>query len=121
MDVPLVVLFALALIWILFAKSRQVPVPFGVPTATGIIVAGVVAVDWFFGRRAILGHPDGLFHTLFKMALFFAVVITVGSGLTSVLVAKNRTAVLLSIIGDVLVLALLLNLMGAWSFRKPGP
>jgi len=121
MDIPAAVLLGLAFIWFVlqeFTGPGARPVPRGVPVISALILAAIVAIDWFAGRRAILGHPGSFFHTLFKLVLLIVIVVLLGSGLTAIRFSMNIKAAILNLLLDVALLVLFLRLLGAWSFSN---
>jgi hypothetical protein len=116
MDIPMAVLFSVALIWLVSQEwSVSGPyVPRGLPTVSAVIVVLIITVDCFFGRRGILGHPGSFFHTVFKLALGVLLVTCVSSGLTAILVSRNITAALLNVVWSGGLVAIVLKFMGVW-------
>ncbi len=84
MDIPLVVFFSVAVLWLVAQEFTSAgPVPKGVSILSAAVIVSVVGSDWFFGRQQILDNPGGVGHTLQKLVLGLVVVIVVSSGLTA--------------------------------------
>lgn len=110
-------LFGLAVIWFVLQEwkgSGWPPIPRGIPTLSAMILVSIVGIDWFAGRRGILGHPGGFFHTLPKLVLLFLLASLIGSGLTVIRSSRNITAVLLNIVWGAGAIALVLRFMRVW-------
>ena len=121
MDIPVTVLLGVAFIWIAlqeFVGPGSQRIHRGVPIISALILATIVAVDWFVGRRAILGHPDGFVHTVFKMILSMVVIVSIGSGLTAIRTSRNTTAIILNTVWSVALITLCLKFLGAWSIHR---
>jgi hypothetical protein len=116
MDIPVAVLLGAALVWLVSQEwSVSGPyVPRGIPTVSAVVLVVIIGIDWFFGHRGILGHPGGLFHTVFKLLLGYVLVSFISSGLTAIFWARNITAALLNIVWSSALVAIVLMLMGAW-------
>ena|SRR5258708_10318280 len=115
MDLVLAVLFGLAIVWLLtqdFMKARGIPVPRGVPTLSAMILVLILGIDWFIGRRHILGDPGGFIHTVVKLFLGFLLITLVGSGLTAISLSRNMVAVFVNIIWSGALVLLVLRFMG---------
>jgi hypothetical protein len=118
MDIPVVMLLGLTVIWLVsqeWTVSSSWPfIRLGIPTLSAMILGLIVTIDWFFGRRVILGHPGGFFHTLFKLVLAFLLVSFVASGLTAIRASRSIIAVALNIVWCAGLITVVLRFMGAW-------
>jgi hypothetical protein len=117
MDIPVAVLLTIAVIWLLMqerTESGPAFVPRGVPALSATIVTSVVAVDWFAGRRGILGHPGNFLHTIFKLALVGLFISFVASGLTAIRFSPGPAKVLISVAWSGLLSAIALKFIGVW-------
>jgi hypothetical protein len=118
MDIPVIILLALALIWLmsreLSVRTRFAAIRRGTPTLSAIILGSIVALDWFVGRQAILGHPGGLTHTVLKLVLAFLLAALVASGLTAIRRSRGVVTVLLNVAWCAGLIALDLKFLGAW-------
>ena len=117
MDIPVAVLLGLATIWLLLQEwtgSNDVPVPRGVPLFSVAIVVLIVGIDWFVGRRGILGHPGTFLHTIFKLVLVSLFVSFVASGLTAIRSSRGPAQLVINIAWSASLVVLLLKFMGVW-------
>ena len=119
MDIVAAAVFGVASVWLIAQDfiSTRVKIYKGVPTLAAALISGIVAADWFFGRKAILGHPGSFLHTCLKIMGIIVLFIIVGSGITEVQSSKNRAAIVLNILIDLALIAVVLHLFGSWSFK----
>ena len=117
MDIPAAILLGLATVFLLSQVRihySEFPVARGVPLLSAGTVVLIVAIDWFLGKRAILGHPGTFSHTVFKLALLLVLVIALPSGLTAVLTSRRPIQVATNLAWSATVITLVLKFMGVW-------
>jgi len=93
----------IAVVWVALQTIPEYPR--WVPVLAACLIVVVVALDW----QVILGHPGGITRTLVKLALSLGLVISVSSGLTSIL----RFRTLFSVVWAVALLSVVLWLFSA--------
>ncbi len=118
MDIFVTIFLGLAVVYLISQEVRPgwPPLPRGAGILAAAILAVVVGLDWFVGRRAILGHPHGFLHETLRVGLAFLLVSFIASGVIAVSEATRRglLATLIPIAWSSFLLALVLKFFGAW-------
>lgn len=117
-DVLVSVFLGIAVLYLISQEVRPSwpPLPGGVGILAAAILVLIVGLDWFVGRRVILGHPRGFLHETLKIGLAFLLVSFIASGVRAVFEAVRRglLATLFPVIWSTLLLVLVLKFLGAW-------
>jgi hypothetical protein len=116
MDIASAILFGAAIIWLVLQSFMECGEEGrGTGLVAILVLGGILAADWFYGRQHLLGNPPhGFWHTILKLVADFLLICFVGSGVTAVRRSKHIGFVVLNVLWASTLVAGLLKLMKVW-------